>query len=133
MAPPEPGVPAFLNPRAEDPLRFLDLDLEDTFMVLARDDLPDIDRERTDFTIDTLKLNRDVLLQARATAFGSYRARLHEYVSMREAGATEGIDRLVDSLKAMPHATVWAEMKRQHSFMPDLAELFSRAPEALDW
>ena len=102
-------------------------------MVLARDDLPDIDRERTDFTIDTLKLNRDVLLQARATAFGSYRARLHEYVSMREAGATEGIDRLVDSLKAMPHATVWAEMKRQHSFMPDLAELFSRAPEALDW
>ncbi len=133
VAPPEPGAPAFLNPRAEDPLRFLDLDLEDTFMVLARDDLPDIDRERTDFTIDTLKLNRDVLLQARATAFGSYRARLHEYVSMREAGATEGIDRLVDSLKAMPHATVWAEMKRQHSFMPDLAELFSRAPEALDW
>ena len=133
VIPPEPGAPAFLNPRVEDPLRFLDLDLEGTFMVLARDGLPDIDRERTDFTIETLKLNRDVLLQARATAFGSYRARLHEYVSMREIATAEEMDRLVDSLKAMPHATVWAEMKRQRSFVPDIDELFSRAPEALGW
>ena len=102
-------------------------------MVLARDGLPDIDRERTDFTIETLKLNRDVLLQARATAFGSYRARLHEYVSMREIANAEEMDRLVDSLQAMPHATVWAEMKRQRSFVPDIDELFSRAPEALGW
>ena len=70
VVPPEPGAPAFLNPRVEDPLRFLDLDLEDTFTVVARYDLPDIDRERTDFTIDTLKLNRDVLRKARATALG---------------------------------------------------------------
>ena len=51
-----------------------------TFLVLPRDGLPEIDRERTEFTIETLKLNRDVLLRARATAFGSYRARLYEYV-----------------------------------------------------
>ncbi len=137
VVPPKPGAPAFLNPRVEDPLRFLDLDLEDTFMVLARDGLPNIDRERTDFTIETLKLNRDVLLQARATAFVSYRARLHEYVSMREVAsaedATEEMGRLVDSLKAMPHATVWAEMKRQHPFVPDLEALFAKAPEALGW
>ena len=130
---PEPGAPAFLNPRVEDPLDYLDLDLEGTFMVLARDDLPDIDRERAEFTIETLKLNRDVLLQARATAFGSYHARLHEYVSVREVITAEGRDRLVDNLKTMPHVTVWAEMKRQRSFVPDLDELFSRAPEALGW
>ena len=133
VVPPKPGTPAFLNPRVEDPLDFLDLDLDDTFMVLARDDLSDIDRDRTDFTIETLKLNRDVLLKARATAFGSYRARLHEYVNLREVTTTEEIDRLVESLKTMPHATVWAEMKRQHSFVPNLDALFSRAPEALDW
>ena len=133
VVPPEPGAPAFLNPRVEDPLGFLDLDLEDTFMVLARDELLDIDRERTEFTIETLKLNRDVLLQARRTAFGSYRARLHEYLDMREIATAEELDRLADSLKAMPHVTVWAEMKRQHSFVPDLDELFSRAPEALHW
>ena len=133
VVPPKPGAPAFLNPRVEDPLDFLDLDLEYTFMVLARDGLPDIARARTEFTIETLKLNRDVLLQARATAFGSYRARLREYVSMRKAATAEEKGRLVDSLKAMPHATVWAEMKRQHPFVPDLEALFAKAPEALGW
>ena len=133
VVPPEPGAPAFLNPRVEDPLGFLDLDLEDTFMVLAQDDLPDIDRQRTEFTIETLKLNRDVLLQARRTAFASYRARLYEYVSRREVASTEELGGLVDNLKTMPHVTVWAEMKRQRSFVPDLDELFSRAPEALRW
>ena len=101
--------------------------------MLARDDLPDIDRERTEFTIETLKLNRDVLLQARATAFGSYHARLHEYVGRREVATAEELGRLADNLKTMPHVTVWAEMQRQHLFLPNLDELFSRAPEALHW
>ena len=137
VVPPAPGTPArtpaFLNPRVENPLDFLDLDLDGTFLGLARDDLPDIDRERTEFTIETLKLNRDVLLQARATAFASYRARLHEYVSRREVTGAEELGGLVDNLKTMPHVTVWAEMKRQRLFLPDLEELFSRAPEALHW
>ena len=50
VVPPPTGAPAFLNPRIEDPLDFLDLDLEGTFLVLARDGLPDVDRERTEFT-----------------------------------------------------------------------------------
>ena len=133
VVPPAPGAPAFLNPRVEDPLDFLDMDLEGTFWMLARDDLPDIDRERAEFTIETLKLNRDVLLQARATAFGSYRARLHEYVNERDAATADELDRLVDGIKAMPHVTVWAEMKRQHSSLQDLDELFTMAPEALRW
>lgn len=131
VVPPEPGAPAFLNPRVENPLDFLDLD--GTFVMLARDHLSDIDRQRTEFTIETLKLNRDVLLQARATAFVSYRARLHEYVDRRDVAAGGELDRLVDNLKTMPHVTVWAEMKRQHPVVPILQELFSRAPEALQW
>ena len=130
---PARGTPAFLNPRVEDPLAFLDLDLGDTFFVLARDDLPELDRERTEFTIDTLKLNRDVLLQARKTAFGSYHARLHEYVSRRAVATAQERARLVDNLRTMPHVTVWAEMKRQRLFLADLNELFARAPEALQW
>ena len=127
VAPPEPGTPAFLNPRVEDPLDFLDLDLDGTFVVLARDHLPDIDRERTEFTIEALKLNRDVLLQARATAFGSYRARLREYVGRREVATAQELGRLIDNFKTMPHVTVWAEMKRQRLFLPNLNQLFSRA------
>ena len=130
---PMPGTPAFLNPRIEDPLDFLDLDLDGTFFVLARDGLRDIDRERTEFTIETLNLNRDVLRHARATAFGSYRARLDEYVNKRQSATAEELACLAGGVKAMPHVTVWAEMKRQHTFIGDLRELFARAPEALDW
>ena len=127
------GTPAFLNPRVEDPLDFLDLDLDGTFFVLARDELDDIDRQRAEFTIETLNLNRDVLLQARATAFGSYRARLDEYVGRRQTATTEELACLAEGVKAMPHVTVWAEMKRQHTSIQDLGGLFARAPEALDW
>ena len=75
VVPPLPGAPAFLNPRIEEPLEFLDMDLQDTFFVIARAGIPDLERDRAEFTIETLKLNRDVLAQARCTAYGSYRAR----------------------------------------------------------
>ena len=130
---PVPGASAFLNPRIDDPLAFLDLDLDGTFAMLPRDDVSEIHQERAAFTIETLKLNRDVLRQARSTAFGSYRARLLEYVSRREHVAAKEIADLVDGLRAMPHPTVWAEMKRQHAWMPELETLFAEAPEALDW
>jgi hypothetical protein len=33
----------------------------------------------------------------------------------------------------MHHPTVWKEMKRQHNLIPELAQLFADAPEALEW
>ena len=133
VVPPVPGAPAFLDPRIEDPLDFLDLDLDGTFSMLARDKLSDIDQERAEFTICTLNLNRDVLRQARDTAFRSYRALLHEYVTRRGQATEQELANLVDGLKAMPHPTVWEEMKRQRVWVPTLTALFSQAPEALDW
>ena len=130
---PVPGAPAFLNPRVDDPLSFFDLDLDGTFALVPGDDLSDIDQERAEFTIETLNLNRDVLRQARHTAFGSYRARLHEYVTKRGNVAVEELAALVDGLRAMPHPTVWTEMKRQRRWAPELNTLFAEAPEALDW
>lgn len=130
---PVSGAPAFLNPRIDGPLAFLDLDLDGTFAVLPRDDLSDIDRERAEFTIETLDLNRDVLRQARSTAYGSYCARLHEYVDKRGRAAVQELADLVDGLKAMPHPTVRDEMKRQRVWVPELNTLFAEAPEALDW
>ena len=130
---PASGPPVFLNPRVEDPLGFLDLDLGNTFMVVARDGIAHIDRKRAEFTIDTLKLNRDVLLRARATAFGSYRARLYEYVDIRETANLQRLNLLAQTLKSMPHPTIWEEMKRKRAIVCDLDELFSKAPEALGW
>ena len=130
---PVSGAPAFLNPRIDDPLAFLELDLDGTFAVLPRDELSEIDRERAEFTIETLGLNRDVLRQARDTAFRSYRARLHEYVTKRGHTAAQKLANLADGLRAMPHPTVWAEMKRQREWVPELNALFIEAPETLSW
>ena len=133
VVPPHPGDPAFLNPRTEDPLEFLDMDLQYTFFVVARDGISESDRDRAEFTIETLKLNRDVLIKARCTAYGSYRARLHEYIGHRDEATQAEIEALVDGLKSMPHPTVWAEMKRQRAYHADLGQLFAQAPEALEW
>lgn len=130
---PVSGDPAFVNPRIEDPLAFLDLDLDDTFAVLARDDLSEVDQQRAEFTIATLGLNRDVLRQARDTAFRSYRALLREYVTKRGQAGVQELTNLADGLRAMPHPTVWAEMKRQRGWVPELDGLFAQAPEALSW
>ena len=76
---PQSGSPAPINPRCEDPLSFLDLEILETFWFLPRDGLSRIDESRAEYTIEILKLNRDVLLKARRNAYGSFQARLREY------------------------------------------------------
>ena len=58
---------------------------------------------------------------------------LHEYIDRRDETPQNDIEALIDGLKSMPHPTVWAEMKRQYTLLPDIHALFSRAPEALNW
>lgn len=134
ITPPPNGQPAFINPRSENPEELLELELSQTFMFLPREELNAIDKTRADYTINFLKLNRDVLLRARENAYGSYRARLVEYIEMRDAGcAEEKLAALIDGIESMPHPAVWAEMRRQHALLPDLRNLFNVAPEALVW
>jgi hypothetical protein len=87
------------------------------------------------YTIEILRLNdRDILPATRAEAYFSYRARLLEYITKRDAGAPQTeLKKLISALQKMGHPTVWAEMKRQHELIPELGELFIKAPEALDW
>ena len=128
VVPPAVGEPAFLNPRVDEPLDFLHLDFGTSWLV-ARDDASAAGRERAAFTIRTLGLNRDVLAKARKTAYAAYGALLYRYVH----GEADQRAALADSVRAMPHPTVWAEMKRQHGSVADLADLFALAPEALGW
>ena len=132
VVPPAEGPPAFLNPRVDEPLDFFHLDFG-TFWLVARDDVTDVGRERARFTIRTLNLNRDVLAQARETAYAAYEALLFRYVHAGDSLPTSERTALADSLLSMPHPTVWAEMKRQHSSVPALDDLFSQAPQALMW
>ncbi|MBE2283120.1 MAG: hypothetical protein IAE77_06640 [Prosthecobacter sp.] len=134
---PQAGSPALINPRTEDPLHFLFLDLLNTFAFDVRNApaVTDDDRLRADYTLRVLHLNdRDYLVKARRTAFGTYRARLGEYVTQKQNGAAQAIlDRHRDELLEVGHQTVWREMQRQQAMYPVLKALFDAAPEALAW
>jgi uncharacterized protein (TIGR02646 family) len=131
---PAAGKPAFLNPRDEDPLAYLDLEIVDTYMFLPREGLSGRDEFRAEFTIEALKLNRDVLTAARRNAYGSYRARLLEYRVLRDDAVPPAkLGRLRDGITSMPHPTVWREIQRQQEWIPELRPLFADVPEALGW
>lgn len=132
---PEPGSPVLINPRWEDPLRFMSLDLLGTFIFLPTKPKGSKDHQRAEYTIRVLRLNaRDVLLKARKEAYDSYEARLSRYITAQEKGESAAqLKNRVRALKRMQHPTVWKEMKRQHDLIPGLKQLFDEVPEALAW
>ena len=121
-------------PRDEDPLTFLDLELMETFIFLPREDLPEIDEARAEYTIEVLNLNREFLRVARRGAYGEYRARLYEYRARRDRGdTTADLAILVNAIMTSAHPTVWREMQRQQTTIDELRDLFQDVPEALSW
>ena len=131
---PRCGAPGPINPRDEDPLAFFDLEIVDSFLFLPRDGLSEVDEMRAEYTIDVLKLNREVLRAARRHAYGSFRARLREYRELRDDGASVAeLEVLTGAINASPHPTVWREMHRLQSVIEELRSLFLDVPEALDW
>ena len=135
VLPPIAGQPALINPRLEDPLSFLWLDIANTFVFLPMEGLSRENELRAEYTIKVLRLNhRDYLVDSRRTAFGSYRSRLREYIEEKANGADQLLLNLrQQELRNLGHRTVWLEMQRQHRLYPVLDSLFSHAPEALAW
>lgn len=144
VIPPPAGASALIDPRTEDPLEFLELDLGGTtpdgtelpatFEFLPKDTATLLAQARATFSINVLGLNREVMRVARENAFGGFRARSREYVVEKESGASDGrIDELRDDLLSTPHLTVFAEMRRQQAYLPAIQALFLAAPEAANW
>ena len=134
--PPIPGDPVMLHPRTEDPLGYMMLDIAGgTFLFVPT--APEGSRwfERAAYTIEVLRLNsRDHLPVARREAYGSYKARLTEYVHKRDSGAARpALRHMIEAIKRMQHPTVWSEMRRQCMKVPELMQLFELASEALTW
>jgi hypothetical protein len=128
---PEPGRMMLIDPRREDPLRFLKLDLVHPFHFHAVSSRVCLARARAVYTIHVLGLNaRDTLLKRRRAAYGTYVARLKEYISERDT-ARRG--RMAFEIVGLDHPTVWREMQRQHRAVDELRPLFEQAPEALAW
>lgn len=138
------GQSALINPRTEDPLLFLELDMggitpegieiPGTFEFLPRDTLNAEVQARAVFSIYVLGLNREVIRVARENAFGGFRALLREFVNEKVQDAPQKrLDELRDDLLSTPHLTVFAEMRRQQHYFPALRALFKLAPEAEEW
>ena len=130
VVPPASGDTALIDPRRENPLDFLMLDLRDTFEFTPIADAGTQDYERASYTIEVLGLNdRDYLVGARRTAFRNYHALLSAY------GPERNPQRRCAGMRAIRennHPTVWWEMKRQRQRWEELAELFAHAPEFLE-
>lgn len=143
VAPPA-GTAGCIDPRTEDPTRYLELDLggttpdgevlEGTFNFLALETLGPADLARAEFTIDVLTLNREIMRVARKSAFTGFRARLREYVAEKQVGANQKkLLELRSGVLDDRHLTVFSEMRRQRHLLPDIRDLFEQAPEAIDW
>jgi len=135
IAEPAAGDPVLIDPRSEDPLSYLFLDIEDTFYFAPAHPQGTREWQRADYTIRLLRLNdREYLVAARREAYASYRARLREYRAQRDQGVDAShLKRLREGLVTMGHPTVWAEMKRQREHVNELREAFRAVPDAVDW
>ena len=132
VVPPLAGKSVFINPRAEDPLNFLMLDLK-TFLFVAIPNISAINKKRAVYTYTILGLNsRDYLVEARKEAFGTYFDSLKLYVHTKSEGANQTeLAHKKRELHSRHHPTVWQEMKRWRKFYSDLNNLFDKAPELL--
>lgn len=134
VRPPRRGAPVQIDPRREDPLQFLDLDIPETFMFLPKENAAPLTGQRASYTIGILDLNRDILLAARQEAYRAYRALLVEYRNARNRGAGAAkLEDLKHGILTSAHPTVWREMGRQHLRIAELRRLFADVPEALGW
>lgn len=133
--PPLGGRPLLINPRVENPLDFMKLNVGDAGTFLYEEHGDTQQRQRAAFTIEVLRLNaRDQLVGARADAYEGYYTALESYCAKKQhqAGA-DALDRCKQVIQRGSHVTVWKEMQRQQGDIEELAELFSIAPEALGW
>lgn len=140
VAPPA-GDAVLIDPRVDDPTKFLFLDIQGNLKFAPRGDLPpgSRERERARWTIEVLHLNdRDDLLEARKTTLSALRAALVAAFAAKMApGAIPaGADPISDARRTVegtPHRFVWEEIVRHRAVVPLYQKLFAGVPEALSW
>ncbi len=135
IQPPTAGHPLLIDPRREDPLNFMLLDLSGTFFFGGKGAKNSKNFKRAEYTIDLLGLNRrDYLVRARRVAAFSYSVHLRDYINRRDIGDTSvELANLITVIQSMSHPTVWREMQRQKKTVFSSDDLFAKAPEALTW
>ena len=131
--PPPAGTSVLLNPRKDNPAEYFTLDLSGTFNITVQRGLPPQQQKRADYTIETLKLNRDLLVRSRISAFDNYLLLLEHYVMCKERNEIEKLSRISEAIQRNHHRYVWLEMIRQRNKKSEISELCEIAPESLSW
>lgn len=146
----------FINPRIDNPLDYLELDLESGLFEHKEKDSNTRAYKRALYTIETLQLNaRKGLVANRQKAYLTYQNLLQQYIDIQKSTSTEilkavyplskntaqlpfeaqkkqaGLD-LKKTLFNQAHPTVWLEMQRQAQAIPNLHKYFLQAPELMN-
>ncbi|HRI71842.1 MAG TPA: hypothetical protein PK156_46735 [Polyangium sp.] len=128
---PSCGFPGLLNPRHENPLDFLKLDLKPDMFEFGY--IPPKGTQAYDRayrTVEWLGLNKRGLPKWRESAYYDYRLRLQEYVKKTREGAEPNVlERLERGISRRGHLTVFREMQRQWRDVDELKEIFDERPE----
>ncbi|MDB5267808.1 MAG: hypothetical protein JWP58_848 [Hymenobacter sp.] len=151
---------AFIDPRVEDPMDFLYLDITGkSFFLLPSLTLTNPrDTAKAKHTLSILQIGvRAALADARKAAFIFFQSRLERYQQVRDATTLADLERLIEdpdlvdtsntfeaeqqqmltglqqSILRYSHPTVWREMQRQYLSLPKTKKLFEAVPEALGW
>ena len=133
VTPPANGISALIDPRMEDPLKFIWLDMS-TWRFTPKLDITPRASLRASFTIDVLRLNsRDELLRGRRRAFSGYLARLREFSGESPSWNAKRRLEFIEDFRAESYRTVWLEMLRQRQALPAVRRLLGVVPEALAW
>lgn len=141
VIPPPTGDPVLIDPRHENPLDYLFLDIRGDLKFAPRSDLSAGGRawQRARWTIDVLHLNdRDDLVRARRTTLSALHVALLAAYQARVQPATvpAGSDPVGDAQRCVegtPHRFVWEEMIRHRAIVPLYQTLFAGVAEALAW
>lgn len=136
IAPPPSGAPVLIDPRHENPMDYLILDMADTFFFQPIAEKGTEEWVRADYTRRVLHLNdRGYLIRARKSAFSTCQRYIGDYIRQRDGGKPRtALEHLFQhEIYELSHISVWKEIQRQHQSHSALRELFRQAPEALNW
>lgn len=121
----------FIDPVSENPLDLIWLDLAGgSFRFTEIFAKGTSAYDRANFTIETLRLNKEVLVRSRQNAYSGFVDRMNMYIQRKNAGDSQDIltKRLIE-LRRAPHQTVRFEMARQLPMLDLAAGIDTDHPE----
>jgi uncharacterized protein (TIGR02646 family) len=158
FTPPLNDDAVFINPRADNPMDYLRLNLDTAVFEIISEDVHSRQFKRSDYTLKVLKLNlRTGLLNDRIKAIGKYKSLFNRFLNAKKSISLTELNTCIadvdfkignhsfdeeknrlclflkDEILSKNHQTVWKEMQKQYFGNSILKDMFSQYPQALNW